>query len=112
MAATIVDSDAHFAKKERDGMSNGKREYRLQSTCGYITKYHKLAERKVCALFLYNGIDRAVNIPMNRVSYQSWDTSVYHQTPFPYTYNKECVYLNDRCLDISAWGCGRGEKRT
>ena len=96
----------------RVGMSNGKREYRLQSTCGYITKYHKLAERKVCALFLYNGIDRAVNIPMNRVSYQSWDTSVYHQTPFPYTYDKEYVYLNDRCLDISAWGCGRGEKRT
>ena len=96
----------------RAGINGVKRGYRLQSTCGYITKYHKLAERKVCALFLYNGINQAVRIPLNTVSYQSWDTSMYHQTPFPYTYDEKYVYLNDRSLDISAWGCGSGDKRT
>ena len=81
----------------RLGKGDGKRGWNLQATCGYLSKYKSNANnerrRGISALFIYNGIQRAINIPTNRVSYMTWDTSVLHQTSLPYTFGKllECI---------------------
>lgn len=88
---------------------NGTINWRLNATCGYIVSYPENTDRKVSAHFVYNSIDRAVEIPQNQTAYQTFDTSLDHQTAMPFTYDDEYVYLNDKSLSIVAWGCGKGK---
>ena len=74
--------------------ANGTYKWRLRATCGYHAKFISKNDRKVCALFVYNGIHRAVQIPVNQVAYQSWDTSIDHQTALPYTYGEYLLFSN------------------
>ena len=74
--------------------ANGTYKWSLRATCGYHAKYIGENDRKVCALFVYNGINQAVQIPINKVAYQSWDTSIDHQTSMPYTYGEYLLFSN------------------
>ena len=66
---------------------NDKPEWRLQPTCGHQVRYDN-DRRNICALFYYNALNHVVQIPKNCVSYQTWDSSLHHQTTVPFTYGK------------------------
>ena len=106
-----VESLLHILRQGRQ--SNGVHNWRLPATCGYEVSFPPGNDnnRKACVLFLYDSIQRAVKIPLNRRSYQTWDTSLRHQTMMPYTYDDDYIYLNDKNLSVLGWGCGKGRKR-
>lgn len=105
-----VESLLHILRQGRQ--NDGRYNWRLPATCGYQVNFSPVDKnRKACVFFLYNSIQRAVKIPINRVSYQTWNTSKRHQTAMSYTYDDKYVYLNDKNLSVIGWGCAKGRKR-
>lgn len=86
----------HLWKKIQQGS------FSLSTICGYHTRYTGI--KNVCAVFLYFDIKTCVSIPMNLNSNHNFDSSKKHQTAFPFTYDDKYVYLDDKELEIWAWG--------
>lgn len=100
---TAMAEEALFHLLRLGRQANGSIDFRLPATCGYDVRYPEGSDRNISVHFVYNAIERAVELPINQVSYQIWNTSLYHQTAFPYTYDNEYVYLNDKALRVLGW---------
>ena len=80
---------------------NGNRQFSLRATCAYQTmldnqpnKRIRAQNKRLRALFLYNDLGKAVSIPANRISYQSWESyRIEHQTCIPYSLGEFCLSL-------------------
>ena len=91
--------------------SDGKYNWSLPTACGYAPTYNGPSNRKVWVAFIYDSIDTAVLIPMNRVAYNTFN-GVFskHHTCIPITYDEDMVYMNDPNLFILAWGGSTAKK--
>lgn len=83
----------------------------VNGSCGYKALYSGPSDRKLCAHFIFNEVNKTISLPFQRQAFIYWDTLKMHQTAFPYTHDKEFVYVSDRFLHLYAWGCGKSTNR-
>ncbi len=83
----------------------------FMACCGYLVNYSGPKNRKLCAHFIYNDIRTAVAFRFKQLCFNFWNSRRNHQTAFPYTVDKDYVYIYDKNLSIHAWGCGKSSNR-
>lgn len=82
--------------------------FTLSTTCGYYTTIGSGLDHS--CVFHYDDMMQATRIPMNTTSYSTFrGCELSHHSGLSYSFDSEYVYLDDRNMNILAWGGASGD---